>query len=98
MSDGTLIQWGKVEKKNYTPSSIQQWGNGYLATVNFGEFFTIPFVDVPSININSSNSYSTAIVNIWSDKTQIDYIQCLRMTNFTQADYYFDWIAIGKWK
>lgn len=94
--DGTMICIGSFLHKCQINSAL---GNGFYKNSNIVQYFACPFVgERPIINVTSVSEWCI----IASTRANVNAIIGLTLYNImpgsTELDYYFDYIAIGRWK
>lgn len=97
MSDGTLIQWGRINVSNVAIQNT--WGALYESgSQTSGVTFPIPFVGYPACSATANMSPSAWIEGLSASTTGLSNFFLARPTSVSAASGHIDWIAVGRWK
>ena len=95
-SNGIMICYAKISG-NFEQST---WGSLYSYSLN-DIIYPDSFISEPIVEATVANGQgggTGAITRVITSKTKIDGISLIRPTEYNSGLFYFNYIAIGRWK
>ena len=98
MPDGTLMQWGWLQRT--VASSGSQWSGTDFYYVAYGDIdFPISFVGSVYVSLTPGRQNSFFVINSGSEASKIKDIYIAKPSAFsTSVEYAMFWTAFGRWK